>query len=92
MTGEERFAGMNGIEDIEENEEGSRKRNVFSQLTEAEEIQTKKMRLDLQETSQKTDLCSSSSKYKLSSNQSQFNQASEQLTSKKSGERLIIFY
>uniref|UniRef100_A0A8C3BQ84 Ankyrin repeat domain-containing protein 31 n=1 Tax=Cairina moschata TaxID=8855 RepID=A0A8C3BQ84_CAIMO len=84
-SGEEGFAGMNGIEDIEENEEGSRKRNVFSQLTEAEEIQTKKMRLDLQETSQKTDLCSSSSKYKLSSNQSQFNQASEQLTSKKSG-------
>ncbi|XP_071886838.1 ankyrin repeat domain-containing protein 31 isoform X4 [Anas platyrhynchos] len=78
--------GFAGIEDIEENEEGSRKSNVFSQLTEAEEIQTKKMRLDLQETSQKTDLCSSSSKYKLSSNQSQFNQASEQLTSKKSGE------
>ncbi|XP_068522716.1 ankyrin repeat domain-containing protein 31 [Anas acuta] len=82
-SGEGEFAG---IEDIEENEEGSRKSNVFSQLTEAEEIQTKKMRLDLQETSQKTDLCSSSSKYKLSSNQSQFNQASEQLTSKKSGE------
>uniref|UniRef100_A0A8B9B8G2 Uncharacterized protein n=1 Tax=Anser brachyrhynchus TaxID=132585 RepID=A0A8B9B8G2_9AVES len=79
------FAGMNGIEGTEENEEGSGKSNVFSQFTEAEEIQTKRMRLDLQETSQKRDLCSSSSKYKLSSNQSQFNQASEQQTSKKSG-------
>ncbi|KAM9167371.1 ankyrin repeat domain-containing protein 31 [Mergus octosetaceus] len=84
-SGEGGFAGINGIEDTEENEEGNRTSNVFSQLTEAEEIQTKKMRLDLQETSQKTDLRSSSSKYKLSSNQSQFNQASEQLTSKKSG-------
>ncbi|XP_035165463.1 ankyrin repeat domain-containing protein 31 [Oxyura jamaicensis] len=76
------FAGMNGIESTEE---GSRKSNVFSQFTEAEEIQTKRMRLDLQETRQKTDLCSTSSKYKLSSSQSQFNQASEQQTSKKSG-------
>ncbi|XP_009882606.1 PREDICTED: putative ankyrin repeat domain-containing protein 31 [Charadrius vociferus] len=82
------FAGQSGTEGTEKNgEEGNAKTNVLSQFTETEEVQTKRVRLDPQETSQKAASYSSSSKNKLSPNQSQFSQASEQQTSKKSGEK-----
>lgn len=87
------FAGVSGTEVTEKNgEEGNAKTNVLSQFTETEEVQTKRVRLDPQETSQKAASYSSSSTNKLSCNQSQFSQASEQQTSMKSGEKLIIFY
>ncbi|XP_067171573.1 ankyrin repeat domain-containing protein 31 [Apteryx mantelli] len=83
------FAEITQTEGTEKNkEERNAKSNVLSQFTETEAIQTKRVKLDPQETSQKTDLCSSSSKSKLSLNQSQFSQGSKQQTSKKSGERL----
>lgn len=87
------FAGVSGTEVTEKNgEEGNAKTNVLSQFTETEEVQTKRVRLDPQETSQKAASYSSSSTNMLSCNQSQFSQASEQQTSMKSGEKLIIFY
>ncbi|KAK4816533.1 hypothetical protein QYF61_017734 [Mycteria americana] len=79
-------AGVSGTEGTEKNGEGvNAKTNRLSQFTETEVVQTKRARLNLQETSQKAASYSSSSKTKLSSNQSQFSQASEQQTSKKSG-------
>ncbi|XP_009708507.1 PREDICTED: putative ankyrin repeat domain-containing protein 31, partial [Cariama cristata] len=79
------FAGVSGTEGTEKNgEEGNTKTSVLSQFTETEEVQSKRARLDPQETSQKAALYSSISKTKLSSNQSQFSQALEQQTSKKS--------
>ncbi|XP_010581173.1 PREDICTED: putative ankyrin repeat domain-containing protein 31 [Haliaeetus leucocephalus] len=81
------FAGVSGTEVTEKNGEGGNaKTNVLSQFTETE-VQTKRVRLDPQETSQKAASYSSSSTNKLSCNQSQFNQASEQQTSMKSGEK-----
>ncbi|XP_075382862.1 ankyrin repeat domain-containing protein 31 [Mycteria americana] len=78
-------AGVSGTEGTEKNGEGvNAKTNRLSQFTETEVVQTKRARLNLQETSQKAASYSSSSKTKLSSNQSQFSQASEQQTSKKS--------
>ncbi|XP_009577164.1 PREDICTED: putative ankyrin repeat domain-containing protein 31, partial [Fulmarus glacialis] len=82
------FAGVSGTEGTDKNgEEGNAKTNVLSQFTETEVVQTKRVRLDPQETSQKAASYSCSSKNKLSSNQSQFSQATEQQTSKKSGEK-----
>ncbi|XP_040976765.1 ankyrin repeat domain-containing protein 31 [Aquila chrysaetos chrysaetos] len=84
-TDEGVFAGVSGTEGTEKNgEEGNAKTNVLSQFTGTEEVQTKRVRLDLQETSQKAASYSSSSTNKLSCNQSQFSQASEQQTSMKS--------
>ncbi|XP_021235814.1 putative ankyrin repeat domain-containing protein 31 [Numida meleagris] len=80
-----RFAGMDGTEGTEKNKERSAKSNMLLQFTEVE-VQTKRIRLDPQETRQKTDLCSSIRKNKLSSTCSKFNQASAQQTSKKSAE------
>ncbi|XP_040512013.1 ankyrin repeat domain-containing protein 31 isoform X5 [Gallus gallus] len=80
-----RFAGVGGTEGTEKNKEGSGKSNVLLQFSEVE-VQTKRLRLDPQETRQKTDLCSSVSQNKLSSTRSKFNQASAQQTSKKSVE------
>lgn len=84
------FVGVSGTEGAEKKEEGNAKTNVLSQFTETE-VQTKRVRLDPQETSLKAALYASSSKNKLSSNQSQLSQASERQTSKKSGENLIYF-
>ncbi|XP_009951856.1 PREDICTED: putative ankyrin repeat domain-containing protein 31 [Leptosomus discolor] len=82
------FAGVSGTEGTEKNgEERKAKTNVLSQFTQTEEVQTKRVRLHLQETSQKAASYSSSSKNELSFNQPQFSQASEQQTSKKSGEK-----
>lgn len=84
------FAGVSGTGGTEKNgEEGNAKTNGLSQLTKIES-QTKRARLDPQETSQKTALYNSSSKLKLSSDQSQFSQASKQQTSMESGEKLIM--
>ncbi|XP_074876083.1 ankyrin repeat domain-containing protein 31 [Buteo buteo] len=84
-TDEGVFAGVSGTEVTEKNgEEGNAKTNVLSQFTETEEVQTKRVRLDPQETSQKAASYSSSSTNMLSCNQSQFSQASEQQTSMKS--------
>ncbi|XP_030368277.1 ankyrin repeat domain-containing protein 31 isoform X2 [Strigops habroptila] len=58
--------------------------NVLSELTETE-VQSKRIRLDPQETNRKAASYSSSSKTNLSSRQSQFSQASGQQTFKKSG-------
>ncbi|XP_064357040.1 ankyrin repeat domain-containing protein 31-like [Dromaius novaehollandiae] len=84
-TDEGVFAEITGTEVTEKNEEErNAKGDVLSQFTETEAIQTKRVKLDPQETSQKTDLCSSSGKSKLSLNQSHFSQGSKQQTSKKS--------
>ncbi|XP_068783564.1 ankyrin repeat domain-containing protein 31-like [Struthio camelus] len=79
------FAEISGTEGTEKNEEErNAKSDVLSQFTETEAVQTKRVKLDPQETRQKTDLCSRSSKSKLSLNQSQFSQRSKGQTSKKS--------
>ncbi|KAM6104739.1 LOW QUALITY PROTEIN: ankyrin repeat domain-containing protein 31 [Pterocles gutturalis] len=79
------FAGVSGTEDTEKNEEErNSKTNVLSQFTETEVIQTKRIRLHPQETSQKAALYSSSSKTRFSSSCSQFSRAAEQQTSQKS--------
>ncbi|XP_032842145.2 ankyrin repeat domain-containing protein 31 [Tyto alba] len=83
-TDEGVFAEVSGTEGTEKNEEGNAETDVLSQFTETEDVQTKRVRLDPQETSQKAASYSSSSKIKLSSNQSQFNQSSEQQASEKS--------
>ncbi|XP_015704291.1 ankyrin repeat domain-containing protein 31 isoform X3 [Coturnix japonica] len=80
-----RFAGMGGTEGTEKNKEGGGKNIVLMQFSEVA-VQTKRLRLDPQETRQKTDLCSGVRKNKLSSTRSKFNQASAQQTSKKPGE------
>lgn len=90
LTDKGRFAGVGGTEGTEKNKEGSGKSNVLLQFSEVE-VQTKRLRLDPQETRQKTDLCSSVRQNKLSSTRSKFNQASAQQTSKKSGKKLTIF-
>nr|XP_009934728.1 PREDICTED: putative ankyrin repeat domain-containing protein 31 [Opisthocomus hoazin] len=84
------FAGVSGTESTEKEEEGNAKTNMLSQFAETEVVQSKRVRLDPQETSQKAASYSSSSKTKLSSEQTQISQASEQKTSKKSGEKRKI--
>jgi len=84
------FAGVSGTESTEKEEEGNAKTNMLSQFAETEVVQSKRVRLDPQETSQKAASYSSSSKTKLSSEQTQISQASEQKTSKKSGEKLMF--
>ncbi|XP_051498854.1 ankyrin repeat domain-containing protein 31 [Apus apus] len=83
-TDEGVLAGVSGIESPEKNGEGNTHIHLLSQFTETEEVQTKRARLDPQETSQKAASYSSSNEAKLSSNPSQFSQASEQETSKES--------
>ncbi|KAM6033315.1 ankyrin repeat domain-containing protein 31 [Chlamydotis macqueenii] len=78
------FAGVSGTEGKEKNREGNAKTSMLSQFAETEEVRTKRVRLDPQETNQKAASYSSNSKTKLSSNQSQASQASEKQTSKKS--------
>ncbi|XP_063175652.1 ankyrin repeat domain-containing protein 31 [Chroicocephalus ridibundus] len=82
-TDEGVFAAVTGTEGTEKNGEGGNaETNMLSQFTETE-VQTKRVRLHPQETSQKAASYSNSSKNKLSSNQLQFSQAAEQQTSKK---------
>lgn len=85
------LAGVSGTDGTEETREGNAKTSMLAEFTETEVVQTKRVRLRSQETSQKAASFSSSSENKLSSNQSQFSQASEQQTSKKSGEKLIFY-
>lgn len=81
------FARVSGTGGTEKNgEEGNAKTNGLIEI----EGQTKRARLDLQETSKKPALYNSNSKTKLSSDQSQFSQAPEQQTSMIPGEKLII--
>ncbi|XP_065512481.1 ankyrin repeat domain-containing protein 31 [Caloenas nicobarica] len=83
-TDEGVFAEVTGTEGAEETgEEGNGKTNMLADFIETEVVQTKRVRLHSQETSQKAASFSTSSKNKLSSNQSQFSQASEQQASKK---------
>ncbi|XP_030323322.1 ankyrin repeat domain-containing protein 31 [Calypte anna] len=84
-TDEGVFAGESGTEGTGKNgKEGIAKTNVLSQFTETEELQSKRVRLDHQETSQKAASYPSGNKTKLLSKPSEFSQTSEQQTSKKS--------
>ncbi|XP_008941601.1 PREDICTED: putative ankyrin repeat domain-containing protein 31, partial [Merops nubicus] len=86
------YVGVGVAEGTEKNrEEGNKKTNVLSQFTEKEVVQTKRLRLDPQETSQKAASYSSSHKTKISSDQSQFSQASEQKTAEKAAGRKMKY-
>ncbi|XP_061225532.1 ankyrin repeat domain-containing protein 31 [Neopsephotus bourkii] len=82
---DEVFARISGTKGSEKN--GDKVNAKISMLLEFTEtgIQSKRIRLDPQETNKKATSYSNSSKKNLSSKQSQFSQAAEQQTSKKSG-------
>lgn len=85
------FARVSGTKGSEKNgDKVNAKISMLSEFTETG-IQSKRVRLDPQETNKKAASYSNSSKTNLSSKESQFSQAAEHQTSKKSGEKLIIF-